>query len=88
MTRYENKEYNYLKIDYERYLIPELILNNGNLSFSIRRFCSRAMDLLEEYHIKDIQYRERIKTLKEIIKNSQCKTIKVGEDEQKSNKVD
>ena len=66
MTRYENKEYNYLKKFFESDINKRTYVDHiGWLHF---RFCARAMDLLEEYHIKDIQYRERIKTLKEIIR--------------------
>ena len=68
MTRYENKEYNKLKFNYETFVRKEMWHNDGNLPFSMSSFCMHAMDLLEEYHIKDIQYRERIKTLKEIIR--------------------
>ena len=68
MTRYENKEYNYLKIRYERDIEKKLWHKDGNLEHDISSFCMDAMDLLEEYHIKDIQYRERIKTLKEMLK--------------------
>lgn len=68
MTRYENKEYNRLKLEYENFVKKEMWHNNGNLPFSMSSFCMHAMDLLDEYHIKDIQYRERIKTLKEIIR--------------------
>lgn len=72
MTRYENKEYNRLKRCFERWVIPEL--RKKETSYDIRRFCLEVMDLLDEYHIKDIQYRERIKTLKEVIKNDRCRT--------------
>lgn len=68
MTRHENKEYNYLKLDYERNITPQLYKSNGGLDYGTSSFCMRAMGLLEEYHIKDIQYRERIKTLKEILR--------------------
>lgn len=68
MTRYENKEYVKLKRDFENNISKEMWHYNGNLPFSISSFCIHAMDLLDEYHIKDIQYRERIKTLKELIK--------------------
>ena len=68
MTRYENKEYNYLKWDYENKICHKLWHNKGDADWDISSFCLHAMALLNEYHIKDIQYRERIKTLKEILK--------------------
>ena len=76
MTRYENKEYNFLKKDYENKIRHKLWHNKGNADWDISSFCLRAMDLLDEYYIKDIQYRERIKTLKEMLKEFKKSEVK------------
>lgn len=65
MTFYRNKEYNFLKKFYERDIVKNLYKDiDRNTSI----FIMQIMEALEEYHIKDIQYKARIKTLKEIIK--------------------
>lgn len=68
MTNARNKEYNFLKSVYESDLCPLLWKNDGGLDYSTSHFIMNAMELLEEYHILDIQYKARIKTLKEIMR--------------------
>ena len=61
MTKYKNKKHWSLKFDYD-YLIKT---QNDN---TVRRFLIEAMELLNDYRVENIKYRERIKTLKEILR--------------------
>ena len=72
MTNYNNKEFNKLKILYERFIKQSL---HKDLEWHTTSFCMDAMDLLEEYHIKEIQYKARIKALKELLKEFNSTTL-------------
>lgn len=61
MTKYKNKKHWSLKFDYD-YLIKT---QNDN---TVRRFLIESMELLNDYRVENIKYRERIKTLKEILR--------------------
>jgi hypothetical protein len=63
MTKPSNKEYKRLKIDYNCYL-----RNDGLSDNRLRRFLIDFMDLLNIYRAENFKYRERIKTLKEVIR--------------------
>lgn len=61
MTKYKNKKHQSLKFDYNC-----LIKNQSDNA--VRRFLIEAMELLNDYSVENIKYRERIKTLKEVIR--------------------
>ena len=61
MTKYKNKKHWSLKFDYD-YLMKT---QNDN---TVRRFLIEAMELLNDYRVENIKYRERIKTLKKILR--------------------
>ena len=61
MTKYKNKKYWSLKFDYD-YLIKTQSDN------TVRRFLIEVMELLNDYRVENIKYRERIKTLKEVLR--------------------
>lgn len=61
MTKYKNKKHKSLKYDYN-YLMQTQKDNN------VRCFLIEAMELLNDYSVENIKYRERIKTLKEVIR--------------------
>jgi hypothetical protein len=63
MTKPSNKEYKRLKFDYNCYL-----RNDGLSDNRLRRFLIDFMDLLNIYRVENFKYRERIKTLKEVIR--------------------
>ena len=72
MTNGRNKEYNWIVHDFNHHIKPYLWKTFSNMdkqiSFDVSHFCMNAMKLLEEYHILDIQYKARIQTLKELLK--------------------
>lgn len=61
MTRYKNKKHWSLKFDYD-YLIKT------QSDSTVRRFLIEVMELLNDYRVENIKYRERIKTLKEVLR--------------------
>ena len=61
MTKSNNKAYQSLRHDYNS------LLRTQSDSF-VRYFAIKAMELLNNYRVENIQYRERIKTLKEILR--------------------
>ena len=63
MTKPSNKEYIRIKSDYNGYL-----RNDGLSDNRLRRFLIDFMDLLNNYRAENLKYRERIKTLKEVIR--------------------
>lgn len=72
MTNGRNKQYDYLVYDFNTHIKPYLYKKFSNmdkeLGWTVSHFCIEVMKLLEEYHILDIQYKARIKTLKELLK--------------------
>lgn len=63
MTKPNNKEYRRIRSDYNGYL-----RNDGLSDNRLRRFLIDFMDLLNNYRAENLKYRERIKTLKEVIR--------------------
>ena len=63
MTKPSNKEYRRIRSDYNGYL-----RNDGLSDNRLRRFLIDFMDLLNNYRAENFKYRERIKTLKEVIR--------------------
>ena len=63
MTKPNNKEYRRIRSDYNGYL-----RNDGLSDNRLRRFLIDFMDLLNNYRAENFKYRERIKTLKEVIR--------------------
>ena len=63
MTKPSNKEYRRIRSDYNGYL-----RNDGISDNRLRRFLIDFMDLLNNYRAENFKYRERIKTLKEVIR--------------------
>ena len=63
MTKPSNKEYRRIRSDYNGYLRNDGLSNNR-----LRRFLIDFMDLLNNYRAENFKYRERIKTLKEVIR--------------------
>lgn len=61
MTKYKNKKHWSLKFDYD-YLIKT------QSDSTVRRFLIEVMELLNDYRVENIKYRERIKTLKEVLR--------------------
>lgn len=61
MTRPVNKEYDRLKFDYD-------VLLRTVKEQNIRVFLKDIMKLLNNYKAENMKYRERIKTLKEVLR--------------------
>lgn len=61
MTKYKNKKHWSLKFDYDHLIKTQ----SDN---TVRCFLIEAMELLNDYRVENIKYRERIKTLKEVLR--------------------